>query len=432
MAPQGVLIRSTPGESWAWTAVRLAPATDLRDARGYADLTEEQRRTEAVGRERDWLAHQWVPGGSVRFEIRYLSDPPTGEIRCALIGQVHAADPRGAEAAAIALRDRLGRPPPHVRAVPVQEAAEVAGLLAPLGPAPDALAEIRKVIARGPITRWTVRGEQLGLAVPPLGGGGRVSWEPVWSSLARRPRRTMLSVCLEPWSAPAGFTARLTHIAQAYGVLARPGTPDPIWQRPVPPDPFSQYAEGVWADAARRYGERGYRMRISLASEGPAPDGDRLFELAEEVARTVSAPAGPAGGGFPGLPAPPGAAVVRRPPPWEAAAATDNLLGLNRSWLEETYWQGVPAPARQESGQVLGHPGTVRILSDLLDLDEAAAAFRLPYAVPNRPPLFAEWAEPPEPPGPPGAPPGPVEPPPSPLGDLPGYPGAGFGPPYAR
>ncbi|MER7164319.1 hypothetical protein, partial [Streptomyces lydicus] len=119
-----------------------------------------------------------------------------------------------------------------------------------------------------------------------------------------------------------------------------------------------------------RYGEalaacagRAYRLRISLAGEAAAP-----LPLAELLAATV-APATAA----------PGGAVARVVPPHEAAAAWAGLSGMQHTWLDTTYRQEVPQP--------LG--GWEQILADLVDVPQASAAFRFPYEIPGRPPLFS-------------------------------------------
>jgi hypothetical protein len=209
---------------------------------------------------------------------------------------------------------------------------------------------------------WSTRHDarfRVGVMVFPLAAGS-VSWEPVWDALARQDHLSMISVGLEPCAAGEGLRSRLGFLAQEYGRLAVPGTPNPVYQQPVPPDPFAMRAAPLHQDAAHRYTGRAYRLRITVAAEGPSPT-----HLAELVAAAVSAP--------------PESAVVVVPRGGEAEAAWGSVTALNRTWLEETYGQGVPA----------GRLGPVeRMLSDLVDLPEAAAAFRFPYEIPGRPPLF--------------------------------------------
>ena len=76
----------------------------------------------------------------------------------------------------------------------------------------------------------------------------------------------MVSVCLEPCSAPAGLAEGLTMRAQAFGTLAVPGPPDPIYGTPVPGDPFARLAHGLYEAAARRYAGRLHRARCSCTA----------------------------------------------------------------------------------------------------------------------------------------------------------------------
>ncbi|MFG2194678.1 hypothetical protein [Streptomyces sp. NPDC048639] len=387
--PDDVLISAGPQGSWAWTGVRVEPAPTAAEHGGFAGLPEEQRRAEAASREQVWLAEQWQPGGRHRFEIRCMNDPVAREVSCALLGQVHAPDPAGAVAAARALRARLRAAPRHVRAHAL-DAPGVRGALMPFGfpseprsghpadpehqpgaPALPGLAEVRKGLSWAWSTRYDAR-FRVGVLAHPLPGTA-VSWEPVWDALARQQHRSLVSVCLEPYEVGEGLRSRLAYLAQEYGRLAVPGTPNPVYEQPVPPDPFAVRAAAAYSDAAHRYAGRAYRLRIAVAADGPVP-----VHLAEVVAATLSgARTAVSGRGVEGP------AVVCLPSGGEAATAWGNVTAINRTWLEETYRQSVPE----------GYMGQVeRILSDLVDLPEATAAFRFPYEIPGRPRLFATTA----------------------------------------
>ncbi|MEU6084543.1 hypothetical protein [Streptomyces sp. NPDC047108] len=395
-APDDILISYGSQGSWAWTGVRLEPAPTAAEHGGFAGLPEEQRRAEAVSREQVWLAEQGQPRGGHRIELRYVNDPVTRRVSCTLLGQVHAPDPAGAAAAARALRTRLRAAPRHVRAGEL-DAAGVRSALMPFGPdaaqqgpvhpadpehlpEPTVLpgvAEVRKGLSWAWSTRYDAR-FRVGVLVHPLAGGA-VSWEPVWDALARQEHRTMVGVCLEPYEVGEGLRSRLAYLAQEYGRLAAPGTPNPVYQQPVPPDPFAVRAAPAYHDAAHRYTGHAFRLRVAVAADGPVP-----VHLAEVVASTLSdaGAAGRTGGPVTAVPGSGvgGRAAVCVPRGDEAATAWRNVTAINRSWLEETYRQGVPE----------GHMGQVeRILGDLVDLPEATAAFRFPYEIPGRPPLFA-------------------------------------------
>ncbi|WP_432096026.1 hypothetical protein [Streptomyces sp. bgisy100] len=399
MTDDGVLVSSGSQGSWAWVGARLEPEAALSEHGGFAGLPEERRTAEAAVRERTWLAERWVPDGRHRFEIRYWNEPDTGRISCALLGQVHDRDRQSAESAARALRPRLLSVPRHVRAVGL-DAAGVRRALTPVGagagagagfgggagagpgsgggsgPGDGGLAEVRKRLAWAPSTRHDAR-FRVGVMVFPLAGpaGQAVSWEPVWDELARQDRPSMIGVCLEPSAPGEGLPARLGYLAQEYGRLAVAGTPNPVYQQPVPADPFAIRAAPLYQDAAQRYGGRVFRMRIAVAAAGTVP-----LHLAETVAATVSAASlSTALGAGTGAVSAAEAAVVRVPPEGERQTAWHSVTTLGRAWLEETYGQGAPP----------GRLGPVeRVLSDLVDLPEAGTAFRFPYETPGRPPLF--------------------------------------------
>ena len=301
-----------------------------------------------------------------------LADPGGQEpLACALVAGAFVqwgADP--AEVVAD-LRDRLGRTPAHVESELINDAAELRRWLAPFQPAPDGLAEIRKRI------HWRLAGRHgLSLAVEPFtaaapGGGFRpeagAGWPAVGAELARQPRPTLLSVYVEPYAVRDVLRFALDSLAGEYAARALP-QPSPILYGPREPDPFAQWAAPVYADAARRYRERAFRVRVSVASAGRLEGA-----LPELVARAVSPPAGESGSSWRG-------GAVSRPVEWvDLAAAWDNIALTRRDWLDATYRQGIPFGALSEPE---------RILCDLADGSEAAALLRLPGAEPGWPTPF--------------------------------------------
>ncbi|MFB7915333.1 hypothetical protein [Streptomyces sp. NPDC056061] len=362
--PAGVLTAASPQGSWAWVAVRLAPAAALDEHRGYADVPEAQRRVETAHGEAAWLQSLLTPGAGIRFELRVRNEPPSGLLHTALLGQVRAADTHSAVRAALALRDRLAYTPRHVRAEAVADTAEVRHWLAPLTPHPQGLAELRKPLAHAPCTRNDT-GRAVSFAVSPLAAGVR-SWEPVWAELGRLAFPALFGVCLEPYAPGEDVRAAFGALAQEYAHLAVPGPVRPTWNAPAPPDAFAGRAALSAREAMVRYAGRAFRARISLAAAGPLPPG-----LAEQIAAAA------------------GGAVVCGPPVEEAGAAWANIAGLNRTWLDATYRQGAPAHSLNP---------VERLLADLLDVSEAATAFRLPYEVAGHHPLFATPERVPDPP----------------------------------
>ncbi|MGW1378014.1 hypothetical protein ACWD6P_27590 [Streptomyces sp. NPDC002446] len=345
----------------------------MSESGAHIGLPEAQRRIEAATLEQVWLSRQWQPDGRA-FELRYATEPGGG-VSCTLLCRTHGPDGRSASAAALALRDALADTPRHVRAAPIEDAAELHTVLVPFAQPPAGLAEVRKRLSWS----WLQRRDTdfpLGVAFTPLLGEA-VSWEPVWEALVRADTRTVVGVFLEPYAPPQQLLSYLGYLTQEYGRLAQPGQPSPVFTQYIAPDPFAQRAAGLYRDALTACSGRTYRLRISLAGTGPAP-----LPLAELIAATVApstaAPSTAAPSVVPPSTAGAGGAVARAVPPHETAAAWAALTGLQHTWLDTTY--------RQEAPQPLG--GWEQILADLVDVPQASAAFRFPYEIPGRPPLF--------------------------------------------
>ncbi|WP_377271330.1 hypothetical protein [Peterkaempfera sp. SMS 1(5)a] len=376
-----VLVSGGPHGAWAWAGLRLEPEPAISGSGAHVGLPEAQRRVEAAALEQVWLSQHWRPDGR-SFELRYVMPAPGGGISCALLCRMHGADAAAATAAVLALRDSLA-PPRHVRAEPISDTGELHSVLVPFGGVPGGLAEVRRRL----VWAWLNRRDtdfRLGVAVCPLVGQA-VSWEPVWEALARQDAPTVLGVCLEPYAPPPELPAYLRYLAQEYGRLSQAGQSNPIYQQHIAPDPFALRAVPLYQDALRDCSDRTYRMRISLASGHSAPP----LHLAELLAATVSPPAALPGGG---------GAVARAVPVHEAAAAWGNLAGLHQTWLDAAYRQEVPQPLGERE----------KILAGFVAVSQASAAFRFPYEVPGRPPLFGT-ARRADVPSPPQAPPSPQD-----------------------
>ncbi|PGH48710.1 hypothetical protein [Streptomyces sp. Ru87] len=387
-----VLTEQGPAGSSARVGLRLEPDPLAHRSGAHGGVPEDQRRTETAAREGAWIAEQWAPGHRVEVRCTLHEPGPHALLTCTLLGSVVRRDPDTARADARSLLSRLGDTPRHVRAEPLTDPEAIRRELRPFEPRrlPDGglgVVEVRKALHWSPWMRTDAR-FPLGFAVAPLRdapgassapgaalaagaafasgaavapgvpagpGGGAVSWEPVWDELRRLPGPALLSVCLEPFAVTEGFRARMALLAQEYTRLAAPGTPSPVYQVPLHPDPFAARTAPLHHDALRRYQDRAYRLRITLAARDAVP-----VRAAELLAAAL--------GG-----------VVRRPPPYEADAAWRAVTAVERPFLPETHGQGA-------SPQGLGEMGV--LLSDLVDRAEATAAFRFPYEVPGRPALF--------------------------------------------
>ncbi len=366
----GIVRRSAPEGCWAWVGVRLAPITPGAGSPGlYTDLGEPSRRADARTAETAWVAAWRRSDERPCFDLRYLSDPGSGSVSCALLGRVFAPDDATATRAAAALRERLARPPAHVAARPFADAAEVQRWLAPVEPHPDGLAEIRKRLTHSwgsrPGIPGSAPGRRICFAVSAFAGGDS-SWEAVWLALARQRYPTLISLFVEPYPVADILHYALSALAREYTALATeiPGT---LYRAAVPADAFAVEAQPLYAEALRRYADHAYRVRVSVASAGPL---DPAF--GELVAATISPPV--RDGAFGG-----GGAVSRRPPPAELGPAWANITALRRGWLDATYRQESPPGSLDEPE---------RILCDLTDVAETAAVFRFPYEIAGRPWLF--------------------------------------------
>ncbi|QIK09757.1 hypothetical protein G7Z12_30535 [Streptomyces sp. ID38640] len=372
-----VLVSEGPAGAWAWAGIRLEPEAAMDRNGAHVGLPEAERRAEAAALEQVWLARQWQPDGRA-FELRHTTAPGGGGVRCVLLCRMHGPDGPAASAAVLALRDAMADTPRHIRAAPVDDAGELRAALVPFEefrrepPGPPALAEVRKRLD------WARLGRAdtdfpLGVAFTPL-RSETVSWEPVWDALARAGALAVIGVCLEPYTPPPELVGYLRYLVQEYGRLALPGRPNPVFTQYIPPEPFAVRAAARYAEILSGCSDRhGYRLRISVAGEPAAAGGGRAVagDLAEQVAASLTPP-GAADGG----------AVVRPVPSHEVPDAWTNFTGLHRTWLDATYRQDVPEPLGDRE----------KILADLVDLPQAAAAFRFPYEIPGRPPLFTTTA----------------------------------------
>ncbi|MGW1671887.1 ATP-binding protein [Streptomyces sp. NPDC002324] len=367
-AAAGVLTVSDGTTVWAWTAVRVDAAADLTETREYADLAEDDRRIKAVAAETAWLTGQWGTAHGERVELRYLTDPAERGITCALLGRVSAATPDRAEAAALALRTRLAALPRHVLASPVEDPAEVARLLTPFTPEPVAgVAEIRKRYRAGVPNRPDA-GVRYYLSPQPFTASAP-PWDALWRALAEHPYPVMLTVGLEPYVVPDDLGPLLHRVATQYGRLGTQGqVPDGLWSpgTQLAPDAFAVDASRVYADAARRYTGRAFRIRIALASPARLPES-----LAELTGATVSPQERAREQGvltetFSGP-----AHSVAWPGPGELPAAWQGLTSLEHGRWGGDHWWRLPEPLSPQ----------LRLLAELVDAREAGAAFRLPLAV---------------------------------------------------
>ncbi|HEX4703547.1 MAG TPA: toll/interleukin-1 receptor domain-containing protein [Pseudonocardiaceae bacterium] len=357
MTTDGVVVESTAVAHWAWVGLRLTPAPTLAESRAYPDVEEPQLRAETSAAERAWLSALWSTDFGARWELRYTNEIADLPVASTLLGRVQGRDLAEVTGAATALRDRLARTPRHVRAEPILDADQLKSALTPGWLDQRGQFELRKPLDWAWCTRPGDANRKVCFAVAPLVAND-LSWEPVWHELANLPSPTTVGFYLEPYQPSDRRSDELRKLVSEYRALATERRPSPLWTETVPPDLFAARAAPGYVDAARRYARRCYRMRISVASAGPL---DPSF--AELLAATA------------------GGATVCRVAPADTDGAWRNLASVERDWLDDTYRQGSPA------GELNAEE---RILCDVVDLDEASAAFRLPREILGHVPLFAD------------------------------------------
>ncbi|MGW4382602.1 hypothetical protein [Kitasatospora sp. NPDC004531] len=324
----------------ARAAYRIAPVLGPSSPLGGSD---GRHWAEAGAAERAWLGA--LPHNGGHLELR-CTGGESGRIRAALLARGAAAAPEQAVGVALALAG--GPLPPHVVAAP----ADVAGELHPLGAAPAVLDlyEIRKQLRQYRLAGPGAQRLMATVAVPLRPGG---SWEPFWAELARQPVPTCLAVGLAPYALPAGTDRMLGRFADAYSALARASAGSPVWEQARRGDPAAESGQRFFEDALHRYQGRIFRLRVLLAAAGPIPP-----VLPQLLAGLVG-----------------GEAVQLRT---EAQRA--------RAWQDFSTLDLDPLP---ESHRPAGAPDAEwteleQELVGLVDLDEAAAALRLPYEFPGR------------------------------------------------
>ncbi|TCO47411.1 hypothetical protein [Actinocrispum wychmicini] len=304
-----------------------------------------------------WLRSCWdiVATAGATVEMRYLTRDGK-RLDGFLLVRVEGRDRDEVGHRVAAVRDQLGAMPGHVRAAAVTDEARTRWILEPFQPHHEGIVEVRKRLTTQRSSRADAHHPWLAAVTPLI--HRRQPWQPLWSALADLPFPAMLSVGLAPFQVGPGLRSHLTARAAALTRLAQQGPPATgLWNVPSPPDEFAIAALALVSDAVRRYTDRAFVARMSLAAAGPVPG-----LLAELLAETVSART--VNQGFAGA-----GPVVVRPDPADMPTASSNLSTLNFAPLA-AYAQGNLPDAVGELERVLGA---------IVDLDEAAAAFRLPY-----------------------------------------------------
>ncbi|WP_051114714.1 hypothetical protein [Actinokineospora enzanensis] len=387
MTRAGLVIAGDASRSWVWAASRIGPAATavvgsptpepppappfgvhnvqsgparsvVQTGQVFGGLHIHGHETAQVPDDSAWLRSCWEPlvDANATVEIRYLNRPGESCVDAYLLVRAEGPEPDRTEQLVADLRDHLAVLPAHATATPVTDDAETLRVLDPFRPDSAGILEIRKRLTSRPTRRDDAHHPWL-TAVTPFVRQHR-PWEPLWSALAGLPFRAMLSIGLRPYRVGPGLRAHLAQRATDLSRLARPGpSTTAVWRVARPADEFAAAAYPLATDALHRYTDHAFLFRASIAAEQPVPG-----LLAELAADTVSARA--ADRGFAGA----GPALVR-PHPAEFPTAWRNITSLDFTPLAAEA-QGAPPEAVDE---------VARHLLAIVDLDEAAAVFRLPY-----------------------------------------------------
>ncbi len=354
------------GRTTLWNALRIASVADLSLAAEYASLTVEQRLQRASTADAAYLTHHLLPDAGGAVELRMIHEPGARQVQAVVLARTTIGPYQDLRTAARGQLERLGRLPDRVTAEPVTE-QELASFLRPFEVPPGGAIEVRKPVLVGVPQRpdayvdfyFAVQPWQL----------RPVSWAPLLEALRRHPSRVMVAIGLEPVGIPISFPAFLEHLTTQYARLAQPTrtTLGPLTgvEVDIPPDAFAVHALRLFQDASRRYRRAAFRVRVDVVSEDALDDGlgHLLGQLIcpgqEHQDSYLERDA--AGAAY---------ELVRPADHQELGVLRDNLAGLGHArWGQRAFWHADDSP-----------PSSLRDLSELVDVNEATAAFRLPVA----------------------------------------------------
>ena len=389
MTSAGITATSGHGRWFAWAALRVfrrpSPAGDTdvsvpvltgQPHNSFTGTAEKVLQAGAIGEvhfhqaepgprpdDRAWLRALWQltePAQAV-VELRHLRDPRADRLDTFLIVRTEGTDEWSATAAAAGIRQELAKMmPAGTTADPVISVEELAGIRVPFRPVQQGIVEIHKSMTAARSIRGGAGAHPWLAAVTPWRRDDR-TWPPLRQRLAGTNTRLLLSVGLTPYRIGPGLRHHLADRAGMLATLARPGPSSTysVFGGPRPAEQFAVHAGPLLAEAVGRYTNIAFQVRVSLACDGPLTD-----HVATTVAEAIS-PSLP-GGGIAGAPA-----VAVRPSPEELYLAWNNVTGLGFAQLSAAALQGHAPEAIGDLERTLGA---------IVDIDEAAAAFRLPDA----------------------------------------------------
>jgi hypothetical protein len=353
-----------------WTArfgVRVTAAIDWAKLAGYSELNTADRAAAAHQELRAYLERLAAAPPECAFEVRWCTGPDHG-LGLVLLGRVHAkteAEVREPAAAALAL---LASVPKHVAVEPFADVDAVTAAFAPFPVHRDGLAEIRRpCVVDSP--RRVDAGMRFYLAVPPFGPGPH-PWPRLLALLAESRSPAMVSVGLQPVAAPRDLSPLLHSVASRYRELAQPRTMSGglfSGTAVQPGEPFAQWAAQLYQDGADRLRGTVFRLRVTVASSVPFDLGTADVRR-PELPGALAAMLAPVGVG--------GACAVEAPADPTGRALANEAIGM----------LGVPSWGGDQALRLPGVAQHLRLLTELADATQAAAAIWLP--VPHGPAGF--------------------------------------------
>jgi hypothetical protein len=356
-----------------WQGVRIQSVADLSQSAEYAEDSPEERLRRAMTDDVGYLHGHLLAGRSpvwqdAALELRLVSRPDQRRIEAAVLGRVLVPDEESFTDTTRRHLERLSALPAHVSGEPITDQNELMALLQPFTADPAGCIELRKRHLIG-VPQRPDAGVRYYFAVQPLRPQPG-SWVQVFEALLGRADPVMISIGLAPVRLSASFSAALDGIATQFARLSETTsiTLGPLSGTEVmlTPDTFAVHAHQLFADAARRYRDVGFRLRVSIASPRPLDDGlahllGRLLAPGRDVDSASYLDREAVGSGY---------VVVRPEVDDDVAAFRANLATLGHDrWGMRGLWESPDRP-----------PTLLRDVSELVDAGEASAAFRLPAA----------------------------------------------------
>lgn len=364
---EGFILATSGGRWWAWYGVHITAANDLTLLAEYRQMDRGTRSRAVLEADRDYLAAQL--GADNPVELRWTSVPSDRRVQLHVLGVAVAGGEGAVVSQARAARARLLAVPRHVTAEVVTDRDELSRLLQPAAISRGEGAELRK--------RWIVEKRQREdapwthyVSSPWLRELPTAGWDALIRALAASPTPVVLSVGLQPMPVPADLRARISKHAAVYRRLSEAGQAHSVGlfrdDTQLNADPGAVTAGQLFQDAGQRYLDRAFRLRVSLAAEGPLPAA-----LLAQVGEVMSPAEGSDERGFRSAElAGKVLEEVRPTGPEERRALVQGL-----STLGHTAWGRPRVPA-----EAAALAESLRPLGELVDVREATAVFRLPVA----------------------------------------------------